>query len=190
MSPSDRDPVLYNIMLTRFFWSKVVCWSDSIVILCWLGSSGIKSPADQNQMLYYSMLARFFWYNFVCWSGPSVILQLDILVHHLDPALYNSMLTRFFGIKSRSDQDSVLYNNTIKSPVDLGPVLYNSMLTRFISYTVVCWPESCVILFYRIYISTRWPVLLVCSRLLIRIQFYLTSCWPGSVRISRLLIEI
>ena len=101
-SPADQDPVLFTIMLHRFFWYKVSCRSRSSIISrirgyiaacwpsrlecstlliriqCYLESwwhehSALKSSDDKHPVLYNSMRARFFWYKVVCWSGSDVI---------------------------------------------------------------------------------------------------------------------
>ena len=52
--PADQDPVLNNIMLTRF---------------CFV----FLSPASQDPVLQNSILTQFFWYKVSFWSGSNVI---------------------------------------------------------------------------------------------------------------------
>ena len=63
-STADQDPVLSNIMLTRFFLKKSPADQDAVFYNRKLtGSFAIKSPVEQKPVLCIDMLARFFWYK-------------------------------------------------------------------------------------------------------------------------------
>ena len=122
----------------------------------WLGSSDIKSPADYDPVLYKT----------ACW----LVLFAIKSPAYQDPVLYKSILARYAWYKvscwSGSSVITLCWVSSfdIQSPANQDSVLDNSML----------WSGSSVIEQHAV------PVLLLWSRLLIKIQCYMTACCPGS----------